>query len=157
LPPAARHVRALDAARPRAGDVLPLPRRAGGSVRLRAHRAHDRGLPELPRAARQPVSSSAALSAGRAALLPVPRGDAGEQRAAELPRLRALPHSHPRFRQPADVPGAVMRRCGGWVVVVLVVLGALRALAEEAPPAEAPATTEPAAPSAPLLPYHLTG
>jgi hypothetical protein len=52
-----------------------------------------------------------------------------------------------------------MRPCGGWAVVVLVVLGALRALAEEAPPAEAPATTEPAAPapSAPLLPYHLTG
>ena len=52
-----------------------------------------------------------------------------------------------------------MRRRGGWVVAVLVILGALRALADEAPPAEAPATTEPAAPapSAPLLPYHLTG
>jgi len=52
-----------------------------------------------------------------------------------------------------------MQRRGGWVVAVLVVLGALRALADEAPPAEAPATTEPAAPapSAPLLPYHLTG
>src|SRR5215467_8713753 len=52
-----------------------------------------------------------------------------------------------------------MQRRGGWVVAVLVVLGALRALADEPAPAETPATTESAqpAPSAPLLPYHLTG
>ena len=78
-------------------DVLPLPRRGRGSVRLRAHRAHTRGLPELPRAARQREPPSAALPAGRAALLSVPRVDAGESRAAELPRLHPLPHRHPRL------------------------------------------------------------
>src|SRR5207248_186166 len=105
LSSAPRHARALAAARRRAADVLPLPRRGGGPVRLRAHRAHARGLRELPRAARQREPPPAALPAGRPTLLPVSRRDAGEPRAAELSRLHALPHSDPRLEQPGVLPG----------------------------------------------------
>src|SRR5262249_54661089 len=161
LPPAARDVRALAAARPRAGHLLPLPRRGGGSVHLRAHRAHAGRLRELPRAARQREPASAALPAVRPALLSVPCGAPGESRAAELPRLHPLPHRHPRFEHPTVLPGAVMRRCGTRLFVLLVVLGATGALAEEPPSGGEPAATAPAAeapaPATSLLPYHLNG
>ncbi len=56
-----------------------------------------------------------------------------------------------------------MRRCGTCVVVLLVVLGATRALADEAPSGGEPACHAPTrgaaatAPAASSLPYHLTG
>jgi hypothetical protein len=54
-----------------------------------------------------------------------------------------------------------MRRCGTRLFVLLVVLGATGALAEEAPSGSEPAANAPAAeapaPAAPSRPYHLTG
>jgi hypothetical protein len=54
-----------------------------------------------------------------------------------------------------------MRRCGSRLIVLLVMLGATGALAEDAPSGSEPAGNAPAAeapaPAAPSLPYHLTG
>src|SRR5262249_9665710 len=92
--------------------------------------------------------------------LSVPCGDAAEPRAAELPRLHALPHRHPRLEQPGVLPGAVMRRRATRLIVLLVALRAAGAFAEDAPSGEEPAAKAPAAapaPAAPSRPYHLTG